>query len=225
MIMLNQSFFFFSYSWIQKVFLLSFHPQHEVHSLNQKFLHDPVYAISNWIEMSQKETQNRSCLETWSFIRRLEKKALNFNQKQNCKMKLFLPFFTSFSVVKFSLCWFFFSLFFFLFYIMTTKFAQRINSGLCLLSTYIQKWTPPSYADPTFRSRSRCRCPVNWKRIVFKILILIRKVQWWVKESFVIVDKNKRSWPSRSSQTNSEHWRNRFHPNHTSKHLSNQYFF
>lgn len=39
-----------------------------------------------------------------------------------------------------------------------------INSGLCLLSTYIRRWNPPFYADPTFRSRSRCTCPADEKK-------------------------------------------------------------
>jgi len=72
-------------------------------------------------------------------------------------------FFFFFVCCKFFHCVDFFFLFF-SFYIMTTKFAQRgnfINSGLCLLSTYIQMWSLPSYADPTFRNRSRCRCPVQ----------------------------------------------------------------
>lgn len=81
----------------------------------------------------------------------------NFNRKQqNLQKWNFLLFF---------ICKIFTVLIFLsLFTLWLQNLHSVINSGLCLLSTYIRRWNPPSYADPTFRSRNRCTCPVNDKK-------------------------------------------------------------
>lgn len=125
----------------------------------------PIHLVQLQIELKSQKTKQASI-----YILRRDATKLLIEKWKDCKMKRFSSFPLT-SVVKFSLCWSFLLFFrFFFFTLWLQNLHSDINSGLCLLSTCIQTWNPPSFADPTFRNRSRCRCPVNENRTKMKAL-------------------------------------------------------
>jgi len=152
---------------LESIFFLYMDPESFLSTLNlglvllQDFLAIRFMQSQTELKLRKRNHSGKSALDK-RHEKTFKKLYLNFYQKQNCKMKLFFP--SSFSVVKFSL-WFFLCFSFFTLWLQNLH--SVINSGLCLLSTYIQMWTPPSYADPIFRNQSRCRCPAQTPRLLF----------------------------------------------------------